>query len=217
VGRTRRSSPFWALWGSNRLTLESGVIHASRVIHLAMQGRELELGPSSPRRGAVCAAAHRRRAACRGHGWTTAPRCSAKGRAELRRGSPRCSAAGRQGEIDGDADRRRSGGSARGRGSAAVLRAPGLCGSARGDLAGVHTGIRETRGSPTVRNRSEPSSPAAASSRQFRGVKRPGSTAVAREGAWVRGEAPAEECRGQGTARRRFLGGAMWSEGETAP
>ena len=43
--------------------------------------------------------------------------------------------------------------------------------------------------------------------RQFWGVKRPGSTVVAREGVWVRGEAPAEECRGRGMARRRFLGG----------
>ena len=69
-------------------------------------------------------------------------------------------------------------------------------------------GLGRLGGSPTVRNRSEPSSPAAASSRQFRGVKRPGSTAVAREGAWVRGKAPSEEFRGRGMARRRFLGGA---------
>ena len=39
-------------------------------------------------------------------------------------------------------------------------------------------------------------------------MERPGSTAVAREGAWVRGKAPSEEFRGRGMARRRFLGGA---------
>ena len=44
------------------------------------------------------------------------------------------------GEVDGEADRRRSGDGDRGRGSAAVLRAPGLRGSARGAPAVVSRG-----------------------------------------------------------------------------
>ena len=45
------------------------------------------------------------------------------------------------GEVDGEADRRRSGDGGRGRGSAAVLRAPGFRGSTPGEPARPADGL----------------------------------------------------------------------------
>ena len=65
----------------------------------------------------------RRRAACRPfQSWVECAKGSG-GDADAHRGAER---AGRPGRVDGDVDRRRSEGSARGRGTAVVLRAPGL-------------------------------------------------------------------------------------------
>ena len=53
------------LQGSNRPALESTMIHASCVIHLDTQGRELELGSVRAAAGATLRNGARQREACR--------------------------------------------------------------------------------------------------------------------------------------------------------
>ena len=129
---TYRSTPFPALRGSFRLVLGSGVVSAACVIHLGSKRGSGLLLAACAAKGAGLRGGARRRAARRPfQSWVECAR-GLGGDADAHRSAER---AGQPGRVDGDVDRRRSEGSARGWGTAVVLRAPGLHESMRGIAA----------------------------------------------------------------------------------
>ena len=121
-GKTRRSSPILVLRGSNRTELGSGMLSTLWVVHLDAQLSSAELWTTRVRAAAGLRSGARLRAACRPfQSWVECAKGSG-GDADAHRGAERV---GRPGRVDGDVDRRRSGGRARRRGAAVVLRAPG--------------------------------------------------------------------------------------------
>ena len=85
----RRTWPNVAVRGSNRPVLGSGVTYRARVVHLGSKRSSGRLGWGLPRRGADCAAAHRRRWVFWGFPALHLPKSSAKRKGGSLRGSPR--------------------------------------------------------------------------------------------------------------------------------